>query len=578
MAFDALALYKITKELKETILDARIDRVLQPERDEVVLCLRTFRDSFRLVLSASSAHPRVHLTEVAKKNPQTAPLFCMLLRKHLNSGKITDIEQVGFERILKISVSGYDELGDLTTKYLIIEIMGRHSNVILTNSDMKIIDCIKHIDFTVSSVREVLPGIAYTYPPKQDKTPLPDFDNETSIDFSAHQTADKAIMSAISGISPVLAREFVYKIFGTVDVYANTLNTNQTAAIRVAVLKTVSDMENGIFSPCMICEASSGKTLDFCAMNISQYETLANVIRYDSMNRLVDDFFKTRDMHERMKQKSADLNKLLSNALERAAKKRIILERTLKDAEDRDKYKIKGDLIIANIYKIRQGDKSVTADNYYDGTQMTITLDPSLTPSENAQKYYKRYNKAKTAQTEAQKQLDMTVSDLEYLESTQMAVENAESQSDLNAIRDELISEGYLNRRPVKRKQKKEEIKPLHYVSSDGFDIYVGKNNTQNDYLTLKLANSSDIWFHTKNIHGSHTIIKLGIDKSVPDSTIMEAAQLAAYYSKARNSSQVPVDYTHVKNVKKPNGAKPGMVIYDRYNTVYVTPKLIECG
>ena len=578
MAFDALALSLLTRELKNTIIGARIDKVSQPERDEVVLSLRTFRDNYRLVLSASSAHPRIHLTEVSKKNPQTAPLFCMLLRKHLGSGKITDIEQVDFERIVKISVESYDELGDLTTKYLIIEIMGRHSNVILTNAEMKIIDCIKHIDFTISSVREVLPGITYTYPPKQDKIPLPEFNNDTSIDFSTPQTADKAIMSAISGISPILAREFVYKIFGTTDVRANSLNTNQQAAIKVAILKTVSDIENGIFSPCMICDASSGKILDFCAVNISQYETLAKVIPYENMNTLVDDFYKTRDMHERMKQKSADLNKLLTNAIERAAKKRIILERTLKDASDREKYKIKGDLITANIYKIHQGDKSVTVDNYYDGSVLEITLDPTLTPSQNAQKYYKRYNKAKTAQVEAKKQFDMTLSDIEYLESTQMAVENAENQSDLDAIRNELIDQGYLNRRVDKKRRKKEESKPLHYVSSDGFDIYVGKNNTQNDYLTLKLANSSDIWFHTKNIHGSHTIIKLGIDKDVPDTTMREAAQLAAYYSKARSSAQVPVDYTQIKNVKKPNGAKPGMVIYDHYNTVYVTPKLIECG
>jgi predicted ribosome quality control (RQC) complex YloA/Tae2 family protein len=325
----------------------------------------------------------------------------------------------------------------------------------------------------------------------------------------------------------------------------------------------------------MITDTSTGKALDFSATDIRQYESIAEIKSYDSVNLLLDNFFNTRDMHERMRQKSAGLIKLLNNNIERIAKKLVILEKTLSDAENKDRYKIYGELITANLYKIEDGMKSVDVENYYESDMpiITIPLDVQLSPSQNAQRYYKKYNKAKTAETEAAKQIEASRSALDYLESTLTAVENSETDADLNAIRSELIAEGYLNRKVNPKKQKQNTSKPLHFVSSDGFDIYVGKNNTQNDYLTLKLANSSDIWFHTKNIHGSHAVIKLGLDKDVPKSTIREAAELAAYYSKARESSQVPVDFTQIKNVKKPNGARPGMVIYDHYNTIYVTPK-----
>ena len=575
MALDAMAVRCLVNEISEKVTGGRIDRVSQPERDELVLNIRTFTDSYRLVLSASSSNPRVHFTNISKKNPITAPMFCMLLRKHLGNGKITAVTQEGFERIIKISVESYDELGDLTTKYLIIEIMSRHSNIILTDSEMKVLDSIKHIDFTVSSVRQILPGLPYLAPPVQDKTALTEFSNDSMFDLSQPIRADKAIMAAVSGISPIVAREVVYRALGRVDAISDALNTNQSAALKVALIKLSEDVNENRFAPCMITDKASGKILDFSAVNIAQYEGTAEITEFNTMNELVDSFYSTRDMRERMKQKSADLTKLLNGGIERAAKKLVILKKTLDEAENREKYKISGDLITANIYRINEGDKTLTAENYYkDGApEITITLDPSLTPSQNAQRYYKKYTKAKTAQTEAAKQLEITHRELEYLESTMAALELAETESDLNAIRAELTNEGYITRRQDNKRRKKQETsQPMHFISSDGFDIYVGRNNTQNDYLTLKLANSSDIWFHTKNIHGSHTVIKLGLDKNVPEATMREAAEIAAYYSKARESSQVPVDYTQIKNVKKPNGAKPGMVIYDRYNTVYVTP------
>ena len=576
MALDAVCIKALCGELSGKLIGGRIDKIHQPERDEIVLHVRTYDENYRLVISAGSANPRIHFTSRQKKNPITAPMFCMLLRKHLGSGKIINIEQIGFERIVKLSIESYDELGDLTVKHIIAEIMGRNSNIILVNSDMKIIDSIKRVDFTVSSVRQVLPGLDYALPPSQERTPLTEVTNDTPLDFSLPQTADKILMNAVSGISPLTAREIVYRAFGRTDVLSHELNLNKQSALKAELVKFAAEVSEGKFSPCVIRDLASGKMLDFSAVEIRQYESLAEVTPTETLSAALDDFYNIRDMHERMRQKSADLVKLLNNARDRSAKKITILTKTLKDAENKDLYKIKGELITSNLYRIKDGDRELVAENYYDNmNEIKIALSPSLSPSQNAQKYFKKYNKAKTAEIEAAKQLESARDDLDYIESTLASVENAENETDLNEIRAELMHEGYLKRRTDPKRRKKTKAEPMHFISSDGFDIYIGKNNTQNDYVTTRLANSSDLWFHTKNIPGSHTIIKLGLDKDVPRTTITEAAQLAAYYSKARESSQVPVDYTHIKNVKKPAGAKPGKVIYDGYNTIYVTPKLI---
>lgn len=576
MALDAVAIRAVTEEL-QCLAGGRIDKISQPERDEIVIHVRTREEHYKLVVSASSAHPRLHLTGTSKKNPGTAPLFCMLLRKHIGSGRIVSVEQSGFERIVKISVESYDELGDLTTKQLIVEIMGRYSNIILINSENRIIDAIKHIDETVSSVREILPGGLYEAPPEQEKKALIDFDMDSMLDFDKPVKADKALISMIAGISPLTARELVYSVFKTTDVNSQSINTNKSAELKLAVLRLAEQVRSNDFRPCMIADKNTGKILEFSATDIKQYEALAEVDYYDSMNELVDSFYYMRDMHDRMRQKSADIIKLLNNSAERIAKKISILERTLKDAQNLDKYRIYGDLLTANIYRMKDGMKELEAENFYEpGSTVKITLDASLSPAKNAQRWYKKYNKSKTALTEAAKQLETARADMEYIESTLAMAENAEDVSDITAIRNELAEQGYIQRKTKETKKKKAAAsKPMHFVSSDGFDIYVGRNNTQNDYLTLRYANNADWWFHTKDIHGSHTVIKLGLDKEVPKRTILEAAQLAAYYSKARESTQVPVDYTVIKNVHKPNGAKPGMVIYDSYNTVYVKPSLI---
>ena len=582
MAFDAITVKALVRELSEKLTDGRIDKIHQPEKDEITVNVRTFTESFKLVLSAGSANPRAHFTSHSKKNPISAPMFCMLLRKHLGSGKITAIEQIGFERIIRISVESYDELGDLTTKYLIIEIMGRHSNIILTDVNLRIIDSIKHVDITVSSVRQVLPGLTYSFPPVQDKVALTELELDTPLDFSRPDNADRLLLAQIAGISPLTAREIVYSVFGRTDLRSQELNTNKQAALKTAAVRFADLVKSDSYSPCMLVNKITGKLMDFSAIDIEQYEGAVEVIRFDSMSALIDEFYYTRDMHERMRQRSAGLVKTLNNNIERLTKKINILSRTLADAENKDKYKVRGDLIIANLYRLEQGMKETELENFYEDAMplLKITLDPTLSPTQNAQKYYKKYNKAKVAETEAAKQLELSRADLDYLESTMVALENAETESDLSAIKTELAEQGFISRRQSgknKNKRAKAAVsKPMHFISSDGFDIYVGRNNSQNDYLTTKLANSQDIWFHTKNIHGSHTVIKLGLDKDVPEATMREAAQLAAYYSKARESSQVPVDYCVIKNVKKPNGAKPGMVIYEGYNTVYVTPKLLN--
>lgn len=572
MALDAIAIRALTDELSSAIINGRIDKIHQPEKDEILINIRAYSEHYKLVLSAASSNPRIHFTEHAKKNPSSPPMFCMLLRKHIGSGKIIDVHQEGFERIISIDIENYNELGDLTVKRLIIELMGRHSNIILVNDQNRIIDSIRHVDFTVSSVRQVLPGGIYELPPKQDRA---DFTNEAQLSMVQKGIKmDKLLMETYAGISPLTAREIVYEAYGRSDITVAEAEIIGIERIEKSAAEIRDQVLMGKFQPCMIKDGN--RLIDFSAIKIEQYEGAAEVLKYDSVNKLLDEFYSGRDAVQRMKQKSADLVKLLNTNIDRASKKLIIQKKTLDDAKGKEKHKMSGDLIMSNLYRINQGDKETVLENFYDNSypKIKIQLDPQLSPAQNAQRYYKKYQKAKNAEIEVTKQLEVSKNELEYLESTLNAVEQSENESDLNQIRAELAEEGYLKRRSQKSIQRQAAAsKPMHFISSDGFDIYVGRNNTQNDYLTLKFANSQDIWFHTKQIHGSHTIIKLGVDKDIPKRTMKEAAQLAAYYSKARNSTQVPVDYTVIKNVKKPNGAKPGMVIYDKYNTVYVTPK-----
>lgn len=569
MALDTLVVKALADELSKKLEGGRIDKIHQPEKDEISVVIRTYTDNYKLVISASPSCPRIHFSGAQKENPLSPPMFCMLLRKHLSSGKIVKISQIDFERIIRFDTESYNELGDLTQKHLFVELTGRNSNIILTDENMKIIDSARHVDITQSSVRQILPGGMYSPPPKQGKIPILSEDvKNASVDFTKPGlTVEKAISEAISGISPLTARELAYRAFGGCGILCGEIRDTSPLSEVLASLPPVR--------PCMLKDPS-GRLIDFSAIEAKQYSGDIEVIPYAEISSLLEDFYKKRDEAERMKQKSASLTKFLKTCEERLAKTIIIRQKTLADAEKKDIYKLKAELLSANIYKLENGMKSVRLQNYYDEnlSEINIDLNPAFTPSENIRRYYKLYAKAKNAEAEVSVLLKRAVADSEYIRSTLAFVENAACESDLNAIRAELAEQGFLKRPPATKRNKRTAApKPMHFVSSDGFDIYVGKNNTQNDYLTLKFANSMDLWFHTKQIHGSHAVIKLGIDKEVPDKTIVEAAEIAAYYSKAKASSKVPVDYTRIKNVKKPNGAKPGMVVYDVYNTVYVDPK-----
>lgn len=579
MAFDAIAVRALVCMLKDNIINSKIDKIHQPEKDEITIYFRNINSNMRLLICASSSNSRVHFMKKAKKNPLTAPNFCMLLRKHLSGGKIVDVIQKDFERIIDFCIECYTEMGDLTVKHLICEIMGRHSNIILTDENYKIFDSIKHVDFYTSSVRQILPGLEYESPKPQSKlNPLVcEYDDlKNRFEKAEDENGVKLILNNIDGFSAVNAREICSE--ANVDV-SKTLCASEKEILAKKCFEFFCLLKENKFEPCVI--SNGEKLVDFSAFAINQYKSAANVQKFDNISDAIETFYTERDSAERKKQKCAGVVKVISNNIERCAKKINLLKKTIEDAKDRDKYKMYGDLINANLYKIENGAKYCEVENFYKEDQSVekISLDDSISPQANAQKYYKKYQKAKTAAAQAKKQLEIAQKELEYLNSVAASVDYVKTEQDINALRDELAGEGYIVKKGSgKRKAQATKQKPMHFVSSEGFDIYVGKNNIQNDTLTLKFANSSDLWFHTKNFPGSHTVIKFQIDKNAGERTIFEAATIAATYSSAKNSANVPVDYTQIKNVKKPNGAKPGMVIYDRYNTLYVTPdeKLCE--
>ena len=582
MSYDGFVTRCVAEELGRKLVNGKIDKVYQPEKDEIILGIRTFGESYRLLLSASASNARVHLTNVKRENPMTPPMFCMLLRKHLVGATIVNISQCGFDRILKIDVRTRDELGDICTRSLITEIMGRHSNIILVDESDKITDSAKHIDFTVSAVRQILPGLKYENPPQQDKTDADKLSLEKLMEkiesLPEDALLDKFLVSEFTGMSPLLAREIVYRFCKNTRLVAAEADS---AAFSVHTADFLKRLCEDKFLPSLVIDKNEKRPTAFSCVRLTQYENAAEEEGYDSISEVVDLYYERRSLREHMNQKGAALSKLVSNNIERCEKKLVMHRENLKKAADREKLKMYGDLITANIYRIKYGDTSVEADNFYSETceKVTIPLKADLSPSQNAQRYYKRYNKAKTTEKYAKEQIKAAEEEKFYLESVADALENIETIAELNEIKQELADGGYTTNRADGRKKKnskkaerKNASAPMKFISSDGYEILVGRNNRQNDELTLRMAYSTDIWFHTKQIPGSHTIVRTNGTGTAPDTTLMQAARLAAYYSKARNSSQVPVDYTAVKNVKKPNGAKPGMVIYDHYNTVYVLP------
>ena len=576
MPFDGITINCLINELNKQLAGGRVDKIHQPDRSEIVMHIRSIGSNYKLLLCANPSFPRIQITNTSKENPANPPMFCMLLRKHLSGGKIIGFEQVGFERIIKINIEANDELGFKTVKTIIMEIMGKHSNIILTDSDGKILDSIYHIDITVSSVRQVLPGLMYSLPPSHDKENplLADEAKVASVMDNSEIEIKNMLMNAFSGISPTVASEVVYRATGSCDTRGCDVNKAVIDRTARCFVYMFDKIRAGEFAPTVLTNSQSGKMMDFCGVDITLYEKLAIAERYDTMSEALDSFYGKKAAKEAMSQKSADLLKLVNNNIDRCRKKLQFQNETLAKAAKREKYKMYGDLITANIYRIVQGMESIEVENFYSENleKMYIPLQKDLTPSQNAQRYYKRYNKDKTAEAETLKQKKINVQEIEYLESVQTAIMNVETLTEINQIRDELIEQRYLRNRDKRKKNKKAAPAPMHFISSDGYDIYVGKNNMQNDYVTLKLSRSTDLWFHTKLIHGSHVLVKTSDAESVPDNTYIEAATLAAYYSKGRTGENVPVDYTEVKNVKKPSGAKPGMVIYVNYNTIYANP------
>lgn len=578
MSYDGFVTHSVVHELNGKILGGKIDKIYQPESDEIIISIRTFDGNYRLLLSASASNARVHLTTSKRENPMTPPMLCMLMRKHLLGGKIIGIEQIDFDRIIKINIECYNELGDLGVKSIITEIMGRHSNIIFVDETNKILDSAKHVDFTVSAVRQILPGFIYQLPPNQDKTSPKEF---SLLDFTNDFTKedkdvllDKLLLGKIMGLSPLIAREIVYRFSNHTKTTKGEVDEYKFGAM---VDLFIRDIVSDKYSPCLVLEKDTGKPIYFSCVKLTQYENLAEINILNSISEIIDKYYLTRASQERMKQKSANILKLVHNNIDRCTKKLVMHQENLEKSKNRDKYKICGDLLTANMYRVKFGMDEVCVENYYDNnSELIIKLDPNISPSQNAQKYYKKYNKAKVTEKYAEEQIVRAEEELEYLETVQESILKAETISDLSEIKEELAEQGYLSNNISKKKKKIQKSMPMKFISSDGYQILVGRNNKQNDEVTIRMSYSTDIWLHTKNIPGSHTLIRTNGTGEAPESTILEAAQLAAYYSKAKNSAQVPVDYTHIKNVKKPNGAKPGFVIYEKNNTVYVTPQLCE--
>lgn len=575
MALDGAFLRHLKKEITDRALGARVDKIYQPNKEELVFLLRTRQEAFKLLLSARANSPRIHFTQYAPENPKVPPMLCMLLRKRLSGAKLVEVRQPGLERLLYLDFDAANELGDKVRLSLVIEIMGKYSNIILVDGQGKIVDALKRVDEEMSSQRLVQPGLAYELPPAQNKLCMLECQPEEIVEAIVHQpknqSLNKGILNALQGLSPVVCREIEHQVGRGQELFTRDLTQEQRERLRFFLERLFTTVRDTAGEPYMVTKIK-GKPMEFSFLNIVQYGTLASVSRWEDFSSLLDEFYEERDRQDRMRVKAQDLLRLLANASERLSRKINLQRGELARSEDREHLRVCGDLINANLYRIERGSAFADLENFYDENRlMRVKLDPALNATQNAQKYYKEYRKAKTAQQVLGEQIAQAEQELLYVDSVFDCLSRAQSESELNEIRQELREEGYLKAVRDKRKPPA-PLAPLEFVSSEGFRILVGRNNRQNDKLTLKQANNNDIWLHTKNIPGSHTIIVTG-GRQPGDATLKEAAMLAAYHSRAKDSSQVPVDYTQVRYVSKPQGAKPGMVIYVHYQTLFVTPQ-----
>lgn len=572
MALDGAFLYAIKKEM-ECLIGARVEKVHQPARDEIVLSLRTREGGYKVLISASADRARVHLTDVQVENPKVPPMFCMLIRKRLGSGRLLAIRQDGLERVLYLDFSCVNELGDIVQLTLACEIMGRYSNIILIDENNKIIDSIKRVDSEMSSKRLVLPGMIYELPPRDNRLNfLECSEDEIRTALKEKNGAlPKVLLSVLEGVSPILVREWAFYAGRGNDLRTETMNNDHYDRLCFAISRTKSML---IEEKChfTIAATKDGQLKDYSFLPLHQYGTLMITREMPSACVLLDNFYAQRDRAARMKQRANDLFRLLVQRSERISRRISSQTEEIEACKEKDMHRRYADLISSNLYRIKKGDTEVVLEDFYQENCpiITISLDRGLTPPQNAQHYYSVYKKACTAEKILAEQISAGREELLYLDSVLDVLTRAETENDLEQLRMELAEQGYIRSLRLKGKAPK-TLPPIKYISSDGFAISVGRNNKQNDKLTLKSSEKLDIWLHTQNIPGSHVIIHTD-GEEVPMNTILEAAQIAAYHSKAQTSAQVPVDYCLVKFVKKPVGAKPGMVIFSNQHTVYVTP------
>ncbi len=577
MALDGAFLRHIKKELEEKLIGARADKIHQPNREELVIAFRSRETACKVLFSARANSARVHFTTIPLENPKQPPMLCMLLRKKLLGAKLTAIRQPELERLLHFDFDAIDELGDHVTLTLTIEIMGKYSNIILTGPDGKIIDALKRVDAEMSSQRLVLPGLTYHLPPPQDKLCMLGASPQELTGALKALPRDmelaKGLLAVLQGVSPVVCRELQHRVGRGKELTVMTMDEEAWFRLGFFYQKIRETVENLEGAPHMAVNLQK-KPMDFSFTDIQQYGTSAVIRQAESFSSLLDDFYRERDQLERMRVREQDLLRLLGNLSDRLARKINAQKAELDQCAQRESLRVAGDLLSANLYSLEKGAEKAELVNFYEEDQpiVAIKLDPALTPNQNAQKYYKEYRKAKTAEEKLTEQIGLAEKELEYLDSVLDALARAETEGDLVEIRTELKEQGYIRASRGKKEKAAAVSAPLSFTTQDGFTVLVGRNNRQNDRLTMKLANNNDIWFHTKNIPGSHTVLVTEGREPSPKA-MEEAAILAAQHSRAKDSAQVPVDYTQIRHVSKPQGAKPGMVIYVNYRTIFVNPK-----
>ncbi len=580
MPLDAVCLLATVREINARTVEGRIDKIYQPERDEIVLSIRLMRGGVKLLLSAGAGSPRMHFIEKGRENPSAPPMFCMLLRKHLQGAKIVSVTSPDMERMAIITCDTVDEMGVPSKKYLAVELMGKYSNIILYDADGRILDALKRVDGDTSGKRQVLPGLFYRMPPPQDKLNLLEVSQAgvaAAIRAADEETGvDRWLLNHFKGLSPLLCRELACRACGETEKPMHDLTDSERSSLADVLADFVQMIEENRLKPYLLTKSADGTVFDFTVMPVKQYGDLMENTQADSFSQMLAEFYEKKSNTERIRHHAANMTHTLQNARDRMRRKLAAQRKELSDSQNREKFKRRGDLITANLYQIEPGSRKVKVIDYYDPAcpEVELNLDVRLTPQQNAQRQFKLYTKAKNAEEHLTQQIAQGEQELQYLDSVLEAITEAENLTDLAQIHEELVKTGYLSAKQDKKKRrnaKPVQGKPFHYKTTDGFDVFAGKNNTQNDLLTLKTAFKRDMWFHTQKIHGSHVI--LVCDGREPTNEAMtEAAEIAAWHSQARGSAQIPVDYSQVRNIKKPNGAKPGMVIYHVYQTAYVTP------